>query len=182
MGDVEGQPGRRGRLTVYLGAAPGVGKTYAMLGEARRRAERGTDVVVGYVETHGRPATAEMVGGLEVVPRREVHHRGAVLPEMDTEAVIARRPAVVLVDELAHTNVLDPSLVPSSSTPSPRGMSLRQLEGLLGIAFDTGKVSVLGVAGLNPGGGQRGKRSVQSTESLLVSAIPRWGAAEAGEA
>lgn len=96
---------RRGRLTVYLGAAPGVGKTYAMLGEARRRAERGTDVVVGYVETHGRQHTEAMVEGLEVVPRRVLEHRGATFTEMDTAAVIARRPDVVLVDELAHTNV-----------------------------------------------------------------------------
>lgn len=96
---------RRGRLTVYLGAAPGVGKTYAMLGEARRRADRGTDVVVGYVETHGRQHTQGMVDGLEVVPRREISYRGGTFTEMDTEAVIARRPAVVCVDELAHTNV-----------------------------------------------------------------------------
>jgi two-component system sensor histidine kinase KdpD len=96
---------RRGRLTVYLGAAPGVGKTYAMLGEARRRCERGTDVVVGYVETHGRPHTTAQLQGLEVVPRREVVHRGTTFTEMDTDAVIARRPAVVCVDELAHTNV-----------------------------------------------------------------------------
>jgi arginase len=73
-------------------------------------------------------------------------------------------------------DILDPSLVPSSSTPSPRGMSLRQLEGLLDVAFDTGKVSVLCVAGLNPGGGQRGKRSVESTRSLLTAAVPRWAA------
>ncbi|MFC7494346.1 MULTISPECIES: DUF4118 domain-containing protein [unclassified Nocardioides] len=96
---------RRGRLTVYLGAAPGVGKTYAMLGEARRRHDRGTDVVVGYVETHGREHTAEMIEGLEVVPRAELSYRGATFTEMDTDAVIARRPAVVCVDELAHTNV-----------------------------------------------------------------------------
>ncbi|CAI9402019.1 ATP-binding protein [Nocardioides sp. T2.26MG-1] len=96
---------RRGRLTVYLGAAPGVGKTYAMLSEARRRFERGTDVVVGYVETHGRSHTAAMVEGLEVVPRREIPYRGTTFTEMDTEAVIARRPAVVCIDELAHTNV-----------------------------------------------------------------------------
>lgn len=96
---------RRGRLTVYLGAAPGVGKTHAMLGEARRRADRGTDVVVGYVETHGRPHTAAMLEGLEVVPRREVSYRGTSFTEMDTAAVIARGPAVVCVDELAHTNV-----------------------------------------------------------------------------
>jgi two-component system sensor histidine kinase KdpD len=96
---------RRGRLTVYLGAAPGVGKTYAMLGEARRRCERGTDVVIGYVETHGRKHTETQLEGLEVVPRRTVEHRGSTFTEMDTEAVIARRPAVVCVDELAHTNV-----------------------------------------------------------------------------
>ncbi len=96
---------RRGKLRVYLGAAPGVGKTYAMLGEAQRRAERGTDVVVGYVETHGRRHTAEMLAGLEVVPRRELTHREARFTEMDIDAVLARRPAVALVDELAHTNV-----------------------------------------------------------------------------
>ncbi len=95
----------RGRLRVYLGAAPGVGKTYAMLGEGHRRAERGTDVVVGLVETHGRQHTAEMVGALEVVPRRVLEHRGVAFTEMDVDAVLARRPAVALVDELAHTNV-----------------------------------------------------------------------------
>jgi two-component system sensor histidine kinase KdpD len=98
------EPPARGRLTVYLGAAPGVGKTYAMLGEAHRRRARGTDVVVGYVETHGRPFTVAQLEGLEVLPRRTVSYRGATLTEMDTDAVIARRPAVVLVDELAHTN------------------------------------------------------------------------------
>ncbi|MBZ5735807.1 DUF4118 domain-containing protein [Nocardioides sp. TRM66260-LWL] len=97
--------GRRGRLTVYLGAAPGVGKTYAMLDEARRRRERGTDVVVGFVETHGRPHTVAALQGLEVVPRAEIEHRGTLLTELDVDAVLARRPAVVLVDELAHTNV-----------------------------------------------------------------------------
>jgi two-component system, OmpR family, sensor histidine kinase KdpD len=96
---------RRGKLTVYLGAAPGVGKTYAMLGEARRRAERGTDVVVGFVETHGRENTEAQLEGLEVVPRRHVEYRGATFTEMDTDAIIARSPAVVCVDELAHTNV-----------------------------------------------------------------------------
>ncbi|NYE36227.1 two-component system sensor histidine kinase KdpD [Nocardioides cavernae] len=95
----------RGRLRVYLGAAPGVGKTYAMLDEAHRRLERGTDVVVGYVETHGRPRTEKAAEGLEVVPRRRIDHRGTVQEEMDLEAVLARRPEVVLVDELAHTNV-----------------------------------------------------------------------------
>ncbi len=94
----------RGRLRIYLGAAPGVGKTVAMLSEGSRRRARGTDVVVGVVETHGRPHTAAMLEGLEVVPRRVVEHRGATLTEMDLEAVLARRPDVVLVDELAHTN------------------------------------------------------------------------------
>lgn len=97
--------GRRGRLTVYLGAAPGVGKTFAMLGEAKRRADRGTDVVVGLVETHERARTAAMLEGLEVVPRRVVEYRGTTLTKLDTDAVLARRPAVALVDELAHTNV-----------------------------------------------------------------------------
>jgi two-component system, OmpR family, sensor histidine kinase KdpD len=106
MADVPevGEP-HRGRLTVYLGAAPGVGKTYAMLGEARRRHDRGTDVVVGYVETHGRAQTQAQLEGLEVIPRRELAYRGSTFTEMDTDAVIARRPAVVLVDELAHTNI-----------------------------------------------------------------------------
>ncbi|MBY9076849.1 sensor histidine kinase KdpD [Nocardioides sp. WL0053] len=90
---------------MYLGAAPGVGKTYAMLGEGRRRLERGTDVVVGFVETHGRLHTAEMTEGLEIVSRRELRYREAVFTEMDVDAVLARRPAVALVDELAHTNV-----------------------------------------------------------------------------
>jgi two-component system sensor histidine kinase KdpD len=94
-----------GQLRVYLGAAPGVGKTYRMLEEGQRRVERGTDVVVGFVETHGRAHTAALVDGLEVVPRRDVTYRGVTLGEMDVDAVLARRPEVALVDELAHTNV-----------------------------------------------------------------------------
>jgi two-component system sensor histidine kinase KdpD len=94
-----------GQLRVYLGAAPGVGKTYKMLEEGQRRRERGTDIVVGYVETHGRPHTEAMLGELEVVPRREIVYRGATFTEMDLDAVIARHPDVALVDELAHTNV-----------------------------------------------------------------------------
>jgi two-component system sensor histidine kinase KdpD len=96
---------RRGELRIYLGAAPGVGKTFAMLGEARRRAERGADVVVGLVETHGREKTAELLNGLEIVPRRTLVHRGHEFEEMDTDAILARRPEVAVVDELAHTNV-----------------------------------------------------------------------------
>ncbi len=95
----------RGRLRIYLGAAPGVGKTYAMLGEAHRRLERGTDVVVGFVETHDRRHTADMITGLEVVPRRMIEYRGGRFEEMDLDAVLARHPHVALVDELAHTNV-----------------------------------------------------------------------------
>ncbi|MFJ2861259.1 ATP-binding protein [Kitasatospora sp. NPDC087314] len=95
----------RGRLRIYLGAAPGVGKTYAMLAEAHRRQQRGTDVVVAFVEDHGRRNTAELVEGLEVVPRRLLVHRGAEFTEMDVDAVLARRPQVALVDELPHTNI-----------------------------------------------------------------------------
>ncbi|GDY57240.1 hypothetical protein SVIO_078630 [Streptomyces violaceusniger] len=95
----------RGKLRIYLGAAPGVGKTYAMLSEGHRRVERGTDLVVGFVEHHGRRRTQVMMHGLEEVPRREVEYRGSTFSEMDVDAVLARRPVVALVDELAHTNV-----------------------------------------------------------------------------
>jgi two-component system sensor histidine kinase KdpD len=94
-----------GRLRIYLGAAPGVGKTYGMLCEAHRRRERGTDVVVGLVETHGRPRTATMLDGLETVSRRVIDYRGATFTELDVDAILARRPTVVLIDELAHSNV-----------------------------------------------------------------------------
>jgi two-component system, OmpR family, sensor histidine kinase KdpD len=101
------RPGRRarGQLRIYLGSAAGVGKTYAMLCEAHRRAERGTDVVVGFVETHGRPHTAALIEGLEVIPRHRLAYRGTSFEEMDVDAVLARRPQVALVDEFAHTNV-----------------------------------------------------------------------------
>src|SRR6266487_1394974 len=95
----------RGNLRVYLGAAPGVGKTFAMLNEGRRRHARGTDVVVGFVETHGRARTREQIGDLEVVPRKAIGYRGSQFEEMDVDAVLSRRPQVALVDELAHTNV-----------------------------------------------------------------------------
>ena len=103
--DRDAAPRGRGRLRIYLGAAPGVGKTFAMLDEGWRRARRGTDVVVGYVETHGRPNTAAQLRDLEVVPRRQIVYRGQTFEEMDLPAVLARAPQVVLVDELAHTNV-----------------------------------------------------------------------------
>lgn len=95
---------KRGDLRIYLGAAPGVGKTYAMLGEAHRRLERGTDLVAAIVETHGRRKTAELLDGIEMVPPRYIEYRGTRFPELDVAAVLARRPQVVLVDELAHTN------------------------------------------------------------------------------
>ena len=102
---VESVPRPRGTLRVYLGASPGVGKTYAMLDEGRRRAARGTDVVVGFVETHGRERTAAQIGDLEVVPRRTLVHRGTVQEELDLPGLLVRAPEVALVDELAHSNV-----------------------------------------------------------------------------
>ncbi len=100
----EAGAGARGRLRIYLGMAPGVGKTYAMLLEGHRRKDRGTDVVVGLVESHGRPLTEQAIGDLEIVPRKQIEYRGVTLEEMDTDAVIRRNPDVALVDELAHTN------------------------------------------------------------------------------
>jgi two-component system sensor histidine kinase KdpD len=101
---------QRGKLKIFLGAVAGVGKTCRMLAEAHRRVSRGEDVVIGLAETHGRPATAELVRGLEQVPLRAVEYRGKVFYELDAEAVIARKPEWALVDELAHTNV--PGMVP----------------------------------------------------------------------
>ncbi|MCC7119107.1 MAG: sensor histidine kinase KdpD [Anaerolineales bacterium] len=94
----------RGKLKIFLGYAAGVGKTYAMLGAAHQRKEQGVDIEIGYVETHKRVETEELVDGLEVLPRKQVDYRGATLPEMDVDAVLARRPQIVLVDEFAHTN------------------------------------------------------------------------------
>src|ERR1700730_10902977 len=95
----------RGQLRIYLGAAAGAGKTFAMLGEGHRRLERGADVVVAFVETHGRPLTAELLDGLEGMPRAHLPYRGTFFEEMDLDAVLARRPEIALVDEFAHTNV-----------------------------------------------------------------------------
>ena len=92
-------------MRIYLGAAAGVGKTYAMLSEGHRRAERGADVVVAFAEPHGRPHTEALIDGLEVVPRKRLTYRGATFEEMDVDAVLARKPQIALVDELAHTNV-----------------------------------------------------------------------------
>src|SRR5208337_3243383 len=96
---------QRGKLKVYLGYGPGVGRTWQMLLEGQRLKQEGIDIVVGLVETHGRAETAKLIEGLEIVPRRQVQYRGITIEEMDLEAVLARRPEVALVDELAHTNV-----------------------------------------------------------------------------
>ena len=96
---------RRGRLKLYIGFAAGVGKTYRMLEEAHALGKRGVDVVVGFVETHGRADTAALVHGLEVVPRRVLAYRGMNVEEMDLDAIVARRPEIAIVDEVAHTNV-----------------------------------------------------------------------------
>ena len=120
----------RGRLKIFLGAAPGVGKTYEMLTSAQRRKLDGVDIVVGIVETHGRRETAALLAGLEVLPRRNVPYRGRELEEMDLDALLKRRPALALVDELAHDNApgsrhpkrwLDVwSCSPPASTSGPR--------------------------------------------------------------
>jgi two-component system sensor histidine kinase KdpD len=111
---------KRGELRIYLGAAPGVGKTFAMLGEAHRRMERGTDLVAAVVETHGRAKTAELLDGIATIPPRYIDYRGSRFPELDVPAVLARRPQVVLVDELAHTNT------PGSKNPK-RWMDVEEL-------------------------------------------------------
>src|SRR6476646_5844809 len=99
------EEGRVGKLRIFVGAAPGVGKTYEMLQQAHARKKDGYDVVIGVVETHGRRETEALVAGLEVLPRRRIEYKGQCLEEMDLDAIIARRPQLVLVDELAHTNV-----------------------------------------------------------------------------
>src|SRR3982075_1894587 len=96
---------RSGRLKIFVGAAPGVGKTYEMLQQARARRQDGYDVVIGVVETHGRKETEALLEGLEVIPRRRLEYKGQWLEEMDLDAIIARRPQIVFADELAHTNV-----------------------------------------------------------------------------
>ena len=103
--DIAGEVEQVGPFRIYLGAAPGVGKTYAMLSEGHRRLARGTDVVAGFVESYGRPHTEELINGLEIIPRKVVDYRRRRLQEMDLDAVLRRHPDVALIDELAHTNV-----------------------------------------------------------------------------
>src|ERR1700760_1976055 len=102
----EGAPAKtKGVFKLFLGYAPGVGKTYAMLSEAIRRISRGEDVVIGVIETHGRKAVAQLAEKIETVPRRSIEYKGTTFQEMDLRAILERRPQVVLVDELAHTNI-----------------------------------------------------------------------------
>jgi two-component system sensor histidine kinase KdpD len=96
---------KEGVLKILLGYAPGLGKTYTMLSEANRRRRRGQDVVVGFVETHGRKPIQDLLSTLEQIPKRRLTYKGIVFEEMDVDAIHARRPGVVLVDELAHTNI-----------------------------------------------------------------------------
>src|SRR5512142_2085736 len=98
-------PEGRGRLKVFLGAAPGVGKTYEMLRQARQRKLEGADVVIGVVETHGRVETDLLTKGLESIPKRRFAYKGRVLAEMDLDAILQRKPKLAVIDELAHTNV-----------------------------------------------------------------------------
>src|SRR6185437_2431084 len=96
---------KQGIFKLFLGYAPGVGKTYSMLSEGIRRYSRGEDVIIGVIETHGRKGVIDLVAKLETVPRREIEYKGTVFTEMDVDGILARKPAVVLVDELAHTNI-----------------------------------------------------------------------------
>jgi two-component system, OmpR family, sensor histidine kinase KdpD len=119
--DTAGEVEAAGHFRIYLGAAPGVGKTYAMLSEAHRRQGRGADVVVGFVESYGRPLTEALIDGLEVIPRKTVDYGGTRLEEMDLDAVLRRHPGVALIDELAHTNV------PGSGRNGKRWQDIRDI-------------------------------------------------------
>jgi two-component system sensor histidine kinase KdpD len=95
----------RGKLTIFLGATAGVGKTFAMLKTAHERLQEGTNIIIGWVDTHGRKETEQLVAGLSVIPAKFLNYRGKKIPEMDTDAILTRNPELVLVDELAHTNI-----------------------------------------------------------------------------
>ena len=115
-----------GKLRVFLGAAPGVGKTYAMLEEGHRLRSLGKDVVIAYVEPHARTDTIAMIGDLEIVPRRPMEYRGSTFEEMDLDAVLRRAPQVALVDELAHTNI----------PGSPHGKRWQDVEAMFASGID----------------------------------------------
>jgi hypothetical protein len=127
------QAAGRGKLKIFLGAAPGVGKTYEMLSSAQARLREGVDVVIGIVETHGRAETESLIGGLEVLARKQIDYKGRQLDEMDLDGLLARRPALALVDELAHSNVgaaaipsgisMSRNCSPPGSTSTPRSTS-----------------------------------------------------------
>jgi two-component system sensor histidine kinase KdpD len=141
----------RGKLKVYIGSAAGVGKTYRMLQEAHDLRRRGIDVVVGFVETHGRAETASQIADMEVIPRRQIAYRGVTLEEMDVDAVIARAPEVVIVDELAHTNVpgsrhakrwQDVEFLRDEGISVISAVNVQHLESLNGIVAETTGVTV----------------------------------------
>src|ERR1700693_5608146 len=141
----------RGKLKVYIGSAAGVGKTYRMLQEAHDLRRRGIDVVVGFVETHGRAETASQIADMEVIARRKIAYRGVTLEEMDVDAVIARAPEVVIVDELAHTNVpgsrdpkrwQDVELLRDEGISVISAVNVQHLESLNGIIAETLGVTV----------------------------------------
>src|SRR5207248_10859361 len=127
----------RGRLKIFLGAAPGVGKSYEMLRSAQAKRRDGVDVVVGVVESHGRRETEALLEGLEVIPRRQVEYKGHLLAEMDLDAILKRRPQLVIVDELAHTNdvveALDVLNVEGCEDIDARGDQLLDVEIALGM-------------------------------------------------
>jgi two-component system, OmpR family, sensor histidine kinase KdpD len=135
--DPYGSRNGRGRLRIFLGAAPGVGKTYAMLNEARRLKGEGHDIVAGFVESHGRPETEDQLGNLEVIPRVRIPYRGVMIEEMDTEAILTRKPEIVLIDELAHTN----------PPRSPRGKRYEDVEVLRDAGIDV--ISTLNIQHLD---------------------------------
>src|SRR5271165_1943594 len=135
-----------GRLKIFLGAAPGVGKTYAMLREAQARRQAGADVVIGLIETHGRRDCEEQLNGMEVIPRKRVEYKGHVLEEMNVDALLERRPGLAVVDELAHSNVpgsrnakrhLDVQELLAAGIDVFTTLNVQHVEGLAGIVAKT---------------------------------------------
>jgi len=173
---------KRGKLRIYFGASAGVGKTYAMLGAARKLSEEGRDVVVGVVETHGRSETAALLEGLSVLPLKELEYKGNRLKEFDLDAAIARHPQLILVDELAHTNA------PGSRHPK-RWQDVEELLASGIDVFTTLNVQHLeslndvvgGITGIRvwPTSCSEGSRPAESTSPSRRSARPRTSSAKA---